>query len=204
MILSLYLSLTGLLRNHEKMVGDCDLILLSGQLKLSRRTMEAQPWWESSAWACSRLQSWELSTCSTSSPGWRGSKTGWSRSSSCLSSSSATSTSCKRFHQRGEELLEGHLEESLCHVVKKVPFEVNFSSKLPPGVKSRALFRLEVLPDQQRHFEGNGGHGGDLPHHPDPVQVRHTGHAFIDILSRNNYLWDNIPGFLQQTTNFHR
>ena len=82
MILSLYLSLTGLLRNHEKMVCDCDLILLSGQLKLSRRTMEAQPWWESSAWACSRLQSWELSTCSTSSPGWRSSKTGWSRSSS--------------------------------------------------------------------------------------------------------------------------
>ena len=82
MILSLYLSLTGLLRNHEKMVCDCDLIFLSGQLKLSRRTMEAQPWWELSAWACSRLRSWELSTCSTSSPGWRGSKTGWSRSSS--------------------------------------------------------------------------------------------------------------------------
>ena len=144
--------------------------------------MEAQPWWELSAWACSCLQSWALSTCSTSSPGWRGSKTGWSRSSSC--SSSSAKPSCTRFHQRGEKLLEGHLEESLCHVVKKVPFEVNFYSKLPPGVKSRALLCLEVLPDQQRHFEGNGGHGGHLPHHPDPVQVGHPGHAFIDILSR--------------------
>ena len=123
-----------------------------------------------------------------------------------LSSSSTTAPSCKRFHQRGEELLEGHLEESLCHVVKKVPFEVNFCSKLPPGVKSRPLLRLEVLPDQQRHFEGNGGHGGDLPHHPDPVQVRHTGHAFIGISSRKSYLWDNVCGFLlyKDTTNFHR
>ena len=110
-----------------------------------------------------------------------------------------------RFHQRGEKLLEGHLEESLCHVVKKVPFEVNSCSKLPPGVKSRALLCLEVLPDQQRHFEGNGGHGGHLPHHPDPVQVRHPGHAFIDILSRKSYLWDNVRGFLlyKDTTNFH-
>ena len=121
-----------------------------------------------------------------------------------LSSSSATSTSCKRFHQRGEELLEGHLEESLCHVAKKVPFELNScSKKLPPGVKSGAVLGFEVLSDQQRHFEGNGGHGGDLPHHPYPVQVRHTGHAFIDILSRKRFLWDNIRGFLQQTTNFH-
>ena len=101
-----------------------------------------------------------------------------------------------RFHQRGEELLEGHLEESLCHIAKKVPFEVNSCSKLPPGVKSGALLGFEVLPDQQRHFEGNGGHGGDLPHHSYPVQVRHTGHAFIDFLSRKSYLWGNIRGLL--------
>ena len=101
-----------------------------------------------------------------------------------------------RFHQRGEELLEGHLELSLCHVVKKVPFEVNFCSKLPPGVKSRPLLRLEVLPDQQRHFEGNGGHGGDLPHHPDPVQVRHPGHAFIDSCHVKAIYGGNIRGLL--------
>ena len=123
-----------------------------------------------------------------------------------LPSSSATSPSCKRFHQRGEELLEGHLEESLCHIVKKVPFEVNSCSKLAPGVKSAALLCFEVLPNQQRHFEGNGGHSGHLPDHPDPVQVRHPGHAFIARqLSRKSYLWDNVRGFLiyKDTTNFH-
>ena len=113
-----------------------------------------------------------------------------------LSSSSTTAPSCKRFHQRGEELLEGHLEESLCHVVKKVPFEVNSCSKLPPGVKSGALLGFEVLPDQQRHFEGNGGHGGDLPHHPDPVQVRHPGHAFIDSCHVKAIYGGNIRGLL--------
>ena len=113
-----------------------------------------------------------------------------------LSSSSTTAPSCKRFHQRGEELLEGHLEESLCHVVKKVPFELNFCSKLPPGVKSRAPLGFEVLSDQQRHFEGNGGHGGDLPHHPDPVQVRHPGHAFIDSCHVKAIYGGNIRGLL--------
>ena len=134
--------------------------------------MAVRPWWESSASACSSLHWVVLATFSTVFPGWKTFKAGWHRTLPICH------ISLLRFHKRGQGLLQGHLEESLCRVVKKVAFTFTLPINLPGG-KSGTLLCVEVLPNQPVDIEGDGSHCSHLPYHPYSVQVRHSCHPLV-------------------------
>ena len=150
--------------------------------------MAVRPWWGSSASVCSSLHWVVPATFSTVFHGWKTFKAGRHR----------TLPIChiflSRFHKRGQGLLQGHLEESLCRVVKKVAFTFTLPINLPGG-KSGTLLCVEVLPNQPVDIEGDGSHCSHLPYHPYSVQVRHTCHPLVEIyLSRKEklFIWQRL------------
>ena len=150
--------------------------------------MAVRPWWESSASVCSSWHWVVPATFSTVFHGWKTFKAGWHRTLPICH------ISLLRFHKRGQGLLQGHLEESLCRVVKKVAFTFTLPINLPGG-KSGTLLCVEVLPNQPVDIEGDGSDCSHLPYHPYSVQVRHTCHPLVEIyLSRKEklFIWQRL------------